>query len=146
VVDLEICSIFYLEGAALGACLSDLIRNIHTQRLNCSVSTLGVDGARAFQPGLQVNRTLKQLILDHCELGNEGAHVIADALVGNTTMELFDVTDYRITSKGLVNITRMIESTRLQTIDFAWRNYKVFDNEENSQHFAASIQKNVFVE
>jgi hypothetical protein len=50
--------------------------------LDCSFSRLGVGGVRAFQPALRANRTLKQLHLDKCSLGDEGIRFIADALVG----------------------------------------------------------------
>jgi hypothetical protein len=102
VVDLAICRIKNFEGAALGMSLYHILQDVpQLQRLNCTERFLGVDGVRAFQPGLQADRTLKQLILSACGLKDEEIRLIADALVGNTTMELLDVTHNRLTSNGL---------------------------------------------
>jgi hypothetical protein len=58
-----------LEGGALGSCLASLLQNMpQLQRLVCRNGDLCVEGVRAFQPALQMNRTLKQLILANCAL------------------------------------------------------------------------------
>jgi Leucine Rich repeat len=73
-------------------------------------------GVRAIQPGLQVNRTLRELDLSSCGIGDDGIRLIADALVGNTTMDSLHISYNPITSVALDDITRMIESTQLKTI------------------------------
>jgi Leucine Rich repeat len=66
---------------------------------------------RAFQPGLQTNRTLKERHLTACELGDDGIRLIADALVGNATMDTLDISWNSITSAGLADITRILMLT-----------------------------------
>jgi hypothetical protein len=69
------------------------------------------------QPGLRVNRTLKELILSECQMTNEGIRLLADALVGNTTMGMLDISNNLICN-GQADIMRVLESTRLQTLLF----------------------------
>jgi Leucine Rich repeat len=86
-----------------------------------------VEGVRAFQPALYWNRTLSELNLSFCLLGDEGIHVLADALVGNTTMQTLDIGHNFVTSSGLDDITLLLESTRLQNFDMQG-NHAAFHN------------------
>jgi Ran GTPase-activating protein (RanGAP) involved in mRNA processing and transport len=87
------------------------------QSLACFGNDLGVDGIRAMQPGLQSNPTLKELHLGRYTLEDDGTRLLVDALVGNTIMELLNISASGITSNDLDDITRMIASmTRVQTI------------------------------
>jgi Ran GTPase-activating protein (RanGAP) involved in mRNA processing and transport len=89
------------------------------QRLDCSESALRVEGVRALQPSLQANRTLKELSLWGCEIGNEGISVLADSLAGNTTIDILKIGYNEITSNVLDDITRLLESTHLCKVDLA---------------------------
>jgi hypothetical protein len=82
------------------------------QRLGLiNVENLGVDGVRALQPGLHATRTaLKQLSLAGCSL-----RLIADALVGNTTMESLNIEGSRVFCNALDDITCMSDLTRLDS-------------------------------
>jgi hypothetical protein len=94
VAEMYIGPIANLDGAAFGTCLAGLFQNMpQLQRLDCTDCVLRVEGVRAFQPALQVNKTLKELILWDCSIGNDGFRLIADALVGgrNTTINLLDI-------------------------------------------------------
>jgi hypothetical protein len=83
VTDLGFRDIINLIDAALGGCLASLMLNMpQLQKLECSASCLSMDGARALQPGLRTNLTLKEL--DLC--GYQGLWLAADALEGSTTM------------------------------------------------------------
>jgi Leucine Rich repeat len=142
ITDLEIRhGVATLDGGALGNSLSGLLLNMpQLQRLNCWGNRLGLEGVRTFQPALQANRTLKELDLSHCRLGDDGIHVIADALVGNTTMERLYISENNITSAGLMgDITRLIESTRIQTMEIFFGN-NVLENEDATQHFVSTLQ------
>jgi Ran GTPase-activating protein (RanGAP) involved in mRNA processing and transport len=66
------------------------------------------------QRGLGANETLKELHFPNCRFRAEGLHLIVDALVGNTTMETFDMSDNAISSNGLDNITWLLGSTRIK--------------------------------
>jgi Ran GTPase-activating protein (RanGAP) involved in mRNA processing and transport len=88
------------------------------QRLGCQYSNLTAEGVRAFQPALQANRTLKELDLRGCDIGDEGIRLLADALAGNRIMEVLDISGNDITSDGLDDITRIIESTQVKTLRF----------------------------
>ena len=81
------------------------------QRLECSERGFRSEAIHAFQLALRSNRTLKQL---HVPLGDDGIRRIADALVGNTTIDALNITQNNITSAVLDNVTRMIESTQLK--------------------------------
>ena len=71
VTDLTIERIGNLEGTTLGNSYSAILQNMaHLQRLHCYDSRLRVEGVRAFQPALQMNRTLNELSLWICVLGN----------------------------------------------------------------------------
>jgi hypothetical protein len=123
ITDLSTNRIGYLRDAVLGNTLSDLVQSIpQLQRLGCCGCLLLATGVRAFQPGLRVNRTLKELILSDCEIPDEGIHLLAEAMVGNTTMDIVAIDCNYITSAGLDDITRMIESTRLKTLLFDYNN------------------------
>jgi hypothetical protein len=68
---------------------------------------LGMEGVRALQPALRVNRTLKRSTLAWCSLGDVGFRLVADALIGNTTMVLLNARSNGITSAGLGDISRV---------------------------------------
>jgi hypothetical protein len=139
ITDLGInCGVANLEGSAFGNSLSGLMQNMpQLQRLNCYGNHLRAEGVLAFQPALRANRTLKQLDLGGCLLEDGGLCFVADALVSNTTMELLNLQDNYFTSAGLVEITCMIESAHLKTINFPWNLAKFNDNA--IQHFATAI-------
>jgi Leucine Rich repeat len=146
VTDLTIHQIGNLQGVMLGDCLSSLLQNMpQLQRLACTLCSLGVDGVHAFQPSLQANRTLRKLNFSHCRIRDEGIRLIADALAGNMTFEILDIGYNEISSNGLDDITRILESTRLKKIDLAF-NHRVFDDEHTTLHFAAMLHKNTTVQ
>jgi Leucine Rich repeat len=121
IMDLTIVKIGYVNGWALGACLSALLLNMpNLQRLAFSVGDsfvhFGVYGFRALQPGLRVNTTLKELDLSYCYATNKGLRLLADALVGNTTMTVLDITANEIDTNGLTDIMRILASTCLKTL------------------------------
>jgi Leucine Rich repeat len=109
-------------------------------QLNCAGSILWVEGVRAVQPALQTNRTLKILDLSSCELRDDGIRLIADALVGNTVMDRLNILSNCITSAGLDDITRIIDSTQLKTIGFHYID-GVFDNDDATQHVVSTLQQ-----
>jgi Leucine Rich repeat len=93
---------------------------------------------------LQANRTLRELNLSCCRLGDGGIRIIADAIVGNTTIEILDISANKITPTGLDDITRILESTRIQKIDFE-RNRRVFGNEASTRRFACVLSRHAFL-
>jgi hypothetical protein len=147
VVDLEIVGLMpHLDNAALGACLSNPDWVGSFQRLELTDCSLVPNGVRVFQPVLQANRTLKELILDNCDIGDEEIRLIADALFGNTTMDALCVSDSYITDVGLADgIVRIIDTTRLKTFDFATRNH-IFDEVASNKRLAEAVEKNVYLQ
>jgi hypothetical protein len=108
----------YLEGATLGTCISSLLQNMpQLKRLDCS--NLRAEGFRAMLPGLRLNRTLKELVLCYCRLDGECLHLLADALVGNSIIQVLNISYNAITSVDLADIMRLIESTKLNSICFS---------------------------
>jgi Leucine Rich repeat len=143
VVDLSIrFRVANLQGAALGNFVSAILQNMpQLQRLSCHGCSLGAEGARGFQSALQANPTLRELDLSFCEIGNVGFRLIADALVGNTTMDKLDIKGNNVTHVGLDDVTRLIESTHLKTIDFALWYDRVFDVGGATQRFVTTLQQ-----
>jgi hypothetical protein len=141
VSDLTIAQIDNLKGAALGACLSGLLQNMtQLQRLDCYGYHLRVEGVRAVQPGLQSNRTLKELTLDLYTNGNDGIRLLADALAGNTTMDALSIVSKYLSSNSLDDITRLIESTQLQTIHFDTDASEELEDDNKALRFAATLR------
>jgi Leucine Rich repeat len=129
VTDLAIYKADNLEGAALGNCICALLQN--NPRLQRLSLLLRVDAvmAHSLQTGLRSNGTLKILDLSCCEIDNEVLGLLVDTLIGNTTMEELVFRFNDITTKGLVHhVTRLIELTRLQTIDFRHNRNVIVDN------------------
>jgi Leucine Rich repeat/Leucine Rich Repeat len=81
--------------------------------------TLDADTIRAFQPALRENRYLQELRLSQCRMYDEGLHLIADALVGNTTLEILNIRQNEITSNGIADITRLVEDSRLKELNLS---------------------------
>jgi Ran GTPase-activating protein (RanGAP) involved in mRNA processing and transport len=151
VTDLTIQKIRNLDGAALGAAFAGLLRNMpHLQRLSVwpfsASASWTIGGVCSFQPGLGSDRSLKILNLYDSQLGHEGFHLIADALVGNTTMiEILNVAGNDLISNSLDDITRMLESSsQLQAISVR-RNEGVFDDDAATQRFAHIISRQGFL-
>jgi Leucine Rich repeat len=145
VTDLTIYRISILNGAVLGACLSSLTQNMtQLQRLECSSCALRAEGVRAFRPALQANRTLRELILWSCNIRDEGIGIIADALAGNTTIEILDIRGSGISSNGLPNIARLIETTRIKKIDLG-HNGGIFNGVAATLRFARVLSRHEFV-
>jgi Leucine Rich repeat len=153
VTDLTIRSIRNLGGgAALGNSLSSLMETmlqLQTLDVDCSgaVTDNGLvsgEGVRAFQPALQTIRTLKELRLSWCRFGDEGIRLLADALAGNTTLEKFDVEHNGITSRGLPDITRLLESTRLQKISVKGNGH-IFNDVNTTLSFARNVSRHIFL-
>jgi Ran GTPase-activating protein (RanGAP) involved in mRNA processing and transport len=132
------------EGAALGSSLSRVLQSTALERLDCSRSALRVDGVRVFQPALRNNQTLKRFILSGCDIRDEGIHLIADALVGNTTIKILNIMDNHISSSGLDDITRILESTRIQKVDFGY-NTGMFLDETSTRRFARVLSRHQFL-
>jgi hypothetical protein len=141
VTDIEIHGISNLHGVSLGSCLSGLLKNMpQLQRLNCYSNDMRLEGVRAFQVALRANRTLKQLHLVRCLLGDDCIRLIVDALVGNTIMDALNIRSNYITSACLDDIRRLLESTQLKTINF-WNYRGIFNDQDATQRFVSTLEQ-----
>jgi Leucine Rich repeat len=130
-----------IVGAALGNLLSGLLRNMpQLQRWDCESNHLCAEGVRSFQPVLRTNRTLRKLNLSRCQVDDFGIRLIADALVGNTTMDTLDVSLNLIIDVGLADITHMIEPTQLKMIRLFY-NPGLFNNRDATQQFVSTLEQ-----
>lgn len=128
-----------LTGAEWGAALSRLMQhNTTLERLDCSMNQpffiggwLDMEGVRALVPGLRVTN-LKGLALCDTRIGDDALGVLVDGLVGNTKMDTLGLSDNGLTSKCLVHITKLLRSTRVQTI-YLDRNDFLFHGDESEQ-------------
>jgi hypothetical protein len=83
-----------------------------------------------------------QLRLFGCEYRHVSIRLIADALAGNTIMELLEITTKYITSADLDDLTRMIESTQLKTIElFHWNRGGTFEDQGATQRFVSTLER-----
>jgi hypothetical protein len=81
-----------------------------------------------------------------CRIGDECIRLIADVLIGNTNIEKLNIAYNKITSRGLDDITRMIESTQLKTITMRG-NEDIFNDIDATHHYASTLQyKNATVQ
>jgi Leucine Rich repeat len=133
------------QGAAFGNSLSGMMEYMpQLQRLHCKDCVLHEEGVRAMQPGLQVNRTLRKLSLWNCGIGDAGSRLVADALVENTIIDIFDVGENAITCIDLDDITRILASTRVQTLNLS-HNDSAFGKEAFTQRFARVLSRHGFL-
>jgi hypothetical protein len=139
---LTIHGIRNLEGAALGNSLSRLMQSMpQLQRLKLRTNRFGVDSVHAMQPALRTNQTLVELCLSNYGLEDVGIRLIADALVGNTIMEVLNISWNNISANGLPDITRMLKSMpRLDTM-YLQGNPFVFVDEDATQHFVTTLHQ-----
>jgi hypothetical protein len=85
-------------------------------------------------------KTLKQLHLEGCYPGDDIFRLIADGLVGNTTMDALNIYSSNATSASLYDITRMIQSTQLKTIGFLWHS-DILNDQDATKHFVSTLQQ-----
>jgi hypothetical protein len=88
------------------------------QRLECSECGLRAEGVRAFQPGLRSNRTLREMCLRYCNVGDNGTRLLADACWSE------------------IQLLKLLESTRLKKIS-PEVSRGVFGNEASTRRFVS---------
>jgi hypothetical protein len=92
-----------------------------------------------FHPAFDPIKRCENLCLLDCNIGDNVIRLLADALVGNTTMEKLDISDDNDTSSvGLDAISRLLESTRLKTILFYWGD-EFCDDFDATQRFVSTL-------
>jgi hypothetical protein len=142
ITELHITNISHLRDAARGTCLAELLQNNEHFTLR---SFLNLQAVVPMQPrGLHSNCHLKGLCLRACGLGVAGGGglcLIADILVGNTTLESLDISDNRIRSDGLPHITRILESTQLKDISFD-KNNRILGDDNATRHLGNALARN----
>jgi hypothetical protein len=90
---------------------------------------------------LSRTESLKKLNICNCRVGDGRLiRIIVDALVGHTTMDTLDIRNNNITFRSLDDITRLLVSTQLKTIDLEW-NLKIFNDKNATEHFVTTIQQ-----
>jgi Leucine Rich repeat len=104
------------------------------------------DETRIVAPGLRLRPYLKELFLPFCGIEDEGLRRLADGLVGNMTMHVLDLRNNDITSAGLVDVMRLIDSTWLHKIGFLGSDYNVFDNRRSTREFVATLERSSTVQ
>jgi Ran GTPase-activating protein (RanGAP) involved in mRNA processing and transport len=92
---------------------------------------------RRFARALSRHAFLTDLDLSHCRIRDKHCHWIVDGLVGNTRMKALDIRGHYMTPLGLAEITRLLESTQLETISFWW---SMWSNKDVTQRFVYSLQ------
>jgi hypothetical protein len=125
-----------LGGGHLSALLQN---NSHLKSLICMRLPLRLEGALSLQSSLRTNDTLQSLSLHSCLLGDEGTLVLVNALEHNSSIEKLCLGGNGITSNGLPHITRLLRSKKSFTGINLSCNYGIFDNQENTKHFARAL-------
>jgi hypothetical protein len=136
-----------LEGAAGGEVVSTLMQNnSNLKLLFFRFNPLGVQGARALQSGIRGNQTVHTLVLQQCQLGDQGVSLVVDAILeGNTKIKILSLHGNHITASGLPHVTRLLRLLRqrdssLEALDLD-NNPGLFDNEENTKRFSTVLSK-----
>jgi Leucine Rich repeat len=117
------------------------LKTLHLKR-NPGTSMLfdNEDATRRFARVVSRKTSLKELNIAGCQLGNVGIRIIVDALVGNTTMYILDIGSNKISFQRLDDITRLLVSTQLQTINLSW-NQDIFKDKTATEHFVTTLQQ-----
>jgi Leucine Rich repeat len=115
------------------------------QRLALPCMSLYANAIRALQPGLRSNRNLKELWLSNCSIRNEGLGLLVDALVGNTTMEILDISYNYITPNGLGELARLVKFTELKKMH-SEGNIHLFDDLDAMKNFISVLHKHTILE
>jgi hypothetical protein len=105
--------------------------------------------ARAMQPGLRSNRNLQILDLSSCYSYDEGFHLIVEALVGNTTMEVLGICYEHVgtTLNALVDdINRLVEFAQMKAIRFGAFNRLIFYAANFVQRFVSVLSRHTSLE
>lgn len=146
VTELSIYNIEHLADDACGRCIAGLLQNNHhLQRLHILGFALRNAGIRVILPALQTNRCLKDLNLWNCELGDEEFRLIADALFGNTQLDILDVGSNQVSSNGLDHITRLLEFSQLKHIGITHCGESVFNDEDTVRRFTRVLSRHNFL-
>jgi Leucine Rich repeat len=126
--------------------LDDITRILESTQL-ASINVGGNAGifyntasTRRFARILSTHEFLKELRLAHCQLGDAVLQInVVTGLFGNTILEILDIQDNGITSAGLDDIMRLLESTQLKTITL-WGNRDIFNDIDATQRFVSTLQ------
>jgi hypothetical protein len=88
--------------------------------------------ARGWSPCISTSSTNESIVerieLQNCLLEHGGIRLIADALLGNSTMDSWNITQNCFSSACLADIERLLESTQLKKITL-WGNHGLFKDE-----------------
>jgi hypothetical protein len=94
----------------------------------------------AFARAVSSHEFLNDLNVAHCGLRDNGIRIFADELVGNTIMEVFNISHSQLSSSNaLDDITRLIQSTRIKSFNMS-ENVLVFGDEAATQRFVARLR------
>ena len=88
------------------------------QKLSISDNAL-CDGIVAISDGLKCNRKLLDLNISQCQVSIEGAKVIAEAILVNTTLQKLDISHNNLSDDGVINISECLKSNRTQDLDLS---------------------------
>jgi hypothetical protein len=145
VTQLFLCDVGW-QGQAGGTVLSALLQNNLLTTLFWNSNRLGVEGARALEPGLGANQTLQHFALTKCDLGDDGLSIIVDALAPrNHPIILIELSHNGFTStRGLPHVTRLIQLRPLYFIHLDL-NPGLFDNPDNVAPFLVALQQDSHV-
>jgi Ran GTPase-activating protein (RanGAP) involved in mRNA processing and transport len=147
VTDLEVSNglLRFAAHAVPGAYLPGWMQNIpQLRRLWCTNQLLTTDVVRAFQPALQANRNLRELNLRHGSIRDDCIRLLADALVGNPIIEILDILANAITCVGLDDITRLIMSTHIKSINMLGNPAVFLDDAATRRFCSCRIKPRVF--
>jgi Leucine Rich repeat len=96
----------------------------------------------SFFNGLGATQTLHALRISECRLGDDGIHLLANALVRSSTLKVCEINKNGITPNGLPDITRMLEPPlQPEEIDMTV-NEGVVDDTAATESFGTGIGMN----
>jgi hypothetical protein len=137
----SITNLVIYPEVADGNFICDVLQNMpQLQRLQ--LYQLTTESLRLLQASssLRTHLHLKELNLCYSSYRDDDLSLLVDALVGNTTMDVLDLSRNYLTSNCIVDILRLAKLTRLKKIAVQG-NRGLFDDNNAIRHFASALHR-----
>jgi hypothetical protein len=99
--------------------LCSSLLSISVKEVNLSAHKVGEKGAMYLKRALCGTKTLQELIIRDCDLGEDGIALIFTGLTNNQSLKVLDAAFNNIGSYGAVRLSRFINQTVLEVLDIS---------------------------
>jgi hypothetical protein len=103
-----------------GVCaLSRSLLSIPVKEVNLSAHKMGNEGAKYLEQALCDTKTLQELIIRDCDIGEDGIALIFTGLTKNRSLKELDAAFNNFGDDGAVRLSRFINQTALEVLDIS---------------------------